>query len=86
MTTVQINNWVEFAPNEGVMVKKEALKASPEELYESIAAALSHMNDYDLLEACGGVGPLKDFDYLPYEEYIAMKKTFDAVRAVNGDW
>ena len=84
MTMIHIKDWVEFAPNHGVMVNEEALKASPEELYEAISTALSHMDDRDLMDACcGGQGPLKNFDDLPYEEYLALKQALDKIREAN---
>ena len=65
-------------------MKNGAPKASPEELYEAISTALSHMHDRDLMDACcGGEGPLKNFDDLPYEEYLALKQALDKVREVN---
>ena len=85
MLMIHIKNWISFAPNIGVMVKDGAKAASPQELHEAVTAALSHMTDHDLMDACcGGQGPLRNFDDLPFEEYLAMKKTFDAVRAANG--
>ena len=83
MTMIHIKDWISFAPNVGVMVQKEAVAASPEELHEAITVALSHMRDPDLMDACGGQGPLRNFDDLRYEEYIDMKWTFDAVREVD---
>ena len=84
MTMIHIKDWITFAPNIGVQVHEEAVAASPEELHEAIAIALSHMRDPDLMDACCGLqGPLRNFDDLRYEDYIAMKKTFDAVREAN---
>jgi hypothetical protein len=78
MTMVYINNWIEFSPNRGVSVNKEALKASPEELYEAIATAWSHMNDWDLMDACCGChGPLADVGDIPYEDYLVIKQVLD---------
>jgi len=84
MTMIHIKDWISFAPNMGVMVKEGAVTADPEELHEAITAALSHMSDRDLLNACcGDQGPLRNFDDLWYEDYIEMKSTFDAVREAN---
>ena len=83
MLMIHINNWISFSPIEGVMVNEEAVQANPEELHEAITAAFQHKRDPELMDACGGLGPLQNFDDLPYEEYIAMKKTFDAVREAN---
>lgn len=84
MTMIHIKDWISFAPNVGVMVEDGAVTANPEELHEAITAALSHMRDPDLMDACcGGQGPLRNFDDLRYEDYIAMKSTFDAVREVD---
>lgn len=84
MTIIRIKDWVEFAPSYGVMVNEEALKASPEELYEAISTAFSHIGDRELMDACcGAQGPLRNFDDLPYEEYLALKQAFDKVRKAN---
>ncbi len=80
MPMIHIKNWVIFAPNVGVMVKEEALKASPEELHEAISTAWGHMHDRDLVNACSGsAGPFARFGDLPYEEYLELKKAFDKV-------
>ncbi len=84
MPMIHIKDWVQFAPNIGVMVQKEAVTASPEELHEAISTAWSHMNDRDLMDACcGGQGPLAKFGDIPYEEYLVLKQAFDKVRDVN---
>ena len=85
MTMIRIKNWICFAPNVGVFVEPDAVEASPEELHEAIRVAWDHMGDPILVDACcGGQGPLKDFHDLSYEDYLAMKSAFDAVRSGAG--
>ena len=62
MVGVYLEGGVWFSSTEGVHVDEETLELTPEELYSLIKKAWSHMDDPELVEACGsGEGPLLEY-------------------------
>lgn len=88
MTVVSMGNGILFAANHGVMVREEALEVTPQELFESITLAFSHMDDRLLRDAgCGGCGLLYDrangrFS-VSYEEYLEILEEAEAITATK---
>jgi len=76
---VKIGKFVSFATNYGVMIKRGAEQLSPEELHKCVSLALKHIDDKLLEDACyGGMGPLKDYFELEFDEYLALYQKFDS--------
>jgi len=73
MPLIHIGELVSFASNVGVMVNREALENSPEEVHQAIQTAYAHLQDQILVDACcGGQGPLADYANLSLDEYLKL--------------
>ena len=73
MPIINISDLVQFAPNYGVMVKREAIEQDPVRLHEMVGLAWQHMDDPWLRDACcGGSGPLARYSELRYEVYVGL--------------
>lgn len=82
MLLIHMGKLLSFAPNVGVLVHREALDVSAEELFQAIRTAYSHMDDNHLLDAsCGGMGPLSKYRELQYEDYLRLLDEIKAAEA-----
>ncbi|MHB8652439.1 MAG: HNH endonuclease [Terriglobia bacterium] len=84
MPYITIGNLLTFAPNIGVMVNREAVASSPEELFEAVQIAYSHMDDEHLSNACcGGSGPLAGLGEISYETYLKLLESIHIQEAAR---
>lgn len=75
MPLIHIKGIVSFSPNYGVLVEREALNHSPEELFESIRLAWLYMDDEYLVDACcGGNGELAKHSNLTLDEFLEIRE------------
>ncbi|OBU85472.1 hypothetical protein MY55_15935 [Chromobacterium subtsugae] len=70
---VQINDFVSYSPNNGVILAAGAKGMAPEEILQSISLAFSCANNkYLEMAAHGGVGPLSKYSCLSYHDFLAL--------------
>jgi hypothetical protein len=75
MPLINIKGIVSFSPNYGVIVEREALNHSAEELFEAIRLAWLYMDDEYLVDACcGGNGELAKHSNLTLEEFLEIRE------------
>lgn len=79
MPLINIGEFVSFATNYGVLIKRGAEQLSPEELHQTVSLALKHIDDPLLVDACcGATGPFKDYFELDFNDYLALYKQFES--------
>lgn len=75
MPLIDIKEIVSFSPNYGVLVEREALNHSAEEVLESIRLAWFYMDDEYLVDACcGGNGELAKYSRLTLDEFLEIRE------------
>ncbi|MGR2681567.1 HNH endonuclease [Chromobacterium haemolyticum] len=90
---VEINEFVSYSPNYGVILSAGVKGMTPEELLQAIDLAFSCSgNKYLEMAAYGGVGPLSKYSCLSYHEFLALadaatrtEQEAEATRAAKQD-
>ena len=87
MTVISLGNGICFSANNGVTLSKQVLELTPQELFDGVSLAYSHMHDQVLIDAgCGIVGLLAEraggLPYgFPYDEYLIILHEVEAIEA-----
>ncbi len=87
MTVISMGNGICFSANNGITLSKEVLELTPQELFDRVSLAYSHIHDKVLIDAgCGIRGLLAERAYglpygFPYDEYLKILHEAEAIEA-----
>lgn len=90
MPTVNVNEYLSFSPRNGVSINEKSLSYCPDDVFQALRIAFSHMDDKPLIDACcGGTGPLAGYSEIDYPDYLEIlretrvKAAGDAAKAAH---
>ncbi len=87
MTVISLGNGICFSANNGVTLSKQVLELTPQELFDGVSLAYSHIDDQVLIDAGRGKGGLLDerayaLPYgFPYDEYLKILHEAEVIEA-----
>lgn len=87
MTVISLGNGICFSVNNGITLSKEVLELTPQELFDGVSLAYSHMHDQVLIDAGRGMrGLLAERSYglpygFPYDEYLKILHEAEVIEA-----